>query len=400
MIDRPLADIRPDDLQRLQVNGVAESRSLDYKESLPVEGDDRREFLADVSSFANSSGGDLVYGVTEVRENGRPTGIPQAVNGLANVNPDAETLRLENMLRDGIAPRLPGVQLRWVPGLAQGPVLIIRVPRSWSGPHMVTFRQHSRFYARNAGGKYALDVFEIRHAFLNSGSLSERARETRAERLGRVLAGETPETLVDGGPLVCVHVIPHAALAGAVAVDLSLASRQGENLFPINSGPRLNWTFNIDGFVAFCPTETGPVPAYLQLYRNGLIETVTSTMIRPMTEGGPPVLPSLGFANQLNAVVKRAKRLMTSLSVEPPASLFVSLLGVRSAMLGIDFGRMGHYPKPFGRDNVLFREILLTDWDGDDAYVILKPLLDEVWQGAGFERCHDYNERGVFTPTR
>ncbi len=48
-------------------NAVAESRSLDYKAALPSGGDEgKREFLCDVSSFANTVGGCLIYGVTEI----------------------------------------------------------------------------------------------------------------------------------------------------------------------------------------------------------------------------------------------------------------------------------------------------------------------------------------------
>jgi predicted HTH transcriptional regulator len=87
MIDKPLGDIDSEDLQRLQVNGVAESRSLEYKQALPGGTDlERKEFLGDVSSFANATGGDLLYGVTEAREDGKPTGIPKSVDGLAGIN--------------------------------------------------------------------------------------------------------------------------------------------------------------------------------------------------------------------------------------------------------------------------------------------------------------------------
>jgi hypothetical protein len=48
----------------LRTNGVAEGRQLDYKEQLPISSDDdKREFLGDVTSFANTAGGDLIYGV-------------------------------------------------------------------------------------------------------------------------------------------------------------------------------------------------------------------------------------------------------------------------------------------------------------------------------------------------
>ncbi|MCK5240903.1 ATP-binding protein [bacterium] len=48
-------------------NQIQESRTIEYKESLPGNSDqDKREFLADISSFANAAGGDLLYGITKL----------------------------------------------------------------------------------------------------------------------------------------------------------------------------------------------------------------------------------------------------------------------------------------------------------------------------------------------
>ena len=62
MISGPLEAIGTDTLNRLIANGVAESRTLEYKRDLPnpKDKDSKREFLADVTSFANSQGGDLL----------------------------------------------------------------------------------------------------------------------------------------------------------------------------------------------------------------------------------------------------------------------------------------------------------------------------------------------------
>ena len=44
-------------------------KTIEYKAELHIDtGDDRKEFLADVTSFANSNGGDLIYGIQEDRE--------------------------------------------------------------------------------------------------------------------------------------------------------------------------------------------------------------------------------------------------------------------------------------------------------------------------------------------
>ncbi|MCH8193239.1 MAG: FAD-dependent oxidoreductase, partial [Planctomycetes bacterium] len=118
--------------------------------------------------------GALGRGIDEQRDaNGKPTGIPQSVGGLAGVNADAEKLRLEQSVRQGIASRIPGLRLRTIDGAQDGPVLIIRVPRSWAAPHMVTYKNWSRFYTRTSAGKHQLDVGEIRAAVLLSETIAD-----------------------------------------------------------------------------------------------------------------------------------------------------------------------------------------------------------------------------------
>ena len=66
MIPKPIDEITKADIDALLTAKVAERRTLDYKELLPGGVDDaKKEFLYDVTSFANASGGDLVFGVTD-----------------------------------------------------------------------------------------------------------------------------------------------------------------------------------------------------------------------------------------------------------------------------------------------------------------------------------------------
>lgn len=61
---KALNAITEEDLQALIINGVAEGRTIDYRSDLPGNSDgDKKELLADVSSFANTGGGDLVFGM-------------------------------------------------------------------------------------------------------------------------------------------------------------------------------------------------------------------------------------------------------------------------------------------------------------------------------------------------
>jgi predicted HTH transcriptional regulator len=86
MIPRPLNEVDEADLAALINNAVAEGRTIDYKRELPGTSDGaKKEFLADASSFANTSGGDLIFGMEENE------GVPTRVIGLQVADIDLET---------------------------------------------------------------------------------------------------------------------------------------------------------------------------------------------------------------------------------------------------------------------------------------------------------------------
>src|SRR5215831_3088675 len=148
MITKQLNDIQEADLQALISNAVAEGKTIEYKQSLPGNSDDdKKKFLAGVSSLSNTSGGDLVFGVQASQ------GVPIAITGVGATDIDLELRRLDSMIADGLEPRIRyGIT---VVNCASGAkVIIIRADRSWSAPHRVIFRGHDKFYGRNSAGKY------------------------------------------------------------------------------------------------------------------------------------------------------------------------------------------------------------------------------------------------------
>src|SRR5437667_8363505 len=127
-----LSELNGTRLQALVDAGLREGRQFEFKQQLPGgSDDDKREFLADVSSFANAAGGDLVYGLGDRIENGKRTGEVDRIVGLPGVTLEAERLRLESTIRTGIDPRL-AVQPLDIRRDPDPPCLLIRVPRSWS----------------------------------------------------------------------------------------------------------------------------------------------------------------------------------------------------------------------------------------------------------------------------
>src|SRR5437764_9508695 len=100
MIDRPLYQITYADIERFVAERWPEGKTLDYKRDLyGGKDDDKKELLKDVSSFANTLGGDILIGVDEDQ------GLPTAIPGIT-VDPDKEKLRLEEIIRRGLEPRI------------------------------------------------------------------------------------------------------------------------------------------------------------------------------------------------------------------------------------------------------------------------------------------------------
>lgn len=252
MIPKLFDEITKEDINELEAGEVREGRTIEYKEQLPRQcvDDDTREFLADVSSFANAGGGDLIFGIRDKRDAaGKPTGIPQVV-GLAGVNVDAESLRLEQMLRSSIDPRIPGVCLKHIDGFPSGPIILLRVPRSWASPHMVKFKNWTRFFSRTSAGKTELDVREIRASFLASETLSQKISGFRSDRISKILSGETPSP-VAAGPKILLHVLPLRGFSGSDAVDIKAAKHLSQaRLTPMQPcGGYGNVRFNFDGLI-------------------------------------------------------------------------------------------------------------------------------------------------------
>ena len=66
MIAPTLNQIDESAIEALKTNTVSESKTLEYKSQLPGGTDaEKKEFLADISAFANTREGDFVFGVEE-----------------------------------------------------------------------------------------------------------------------------------------------------------------------------------------------------------------------------------------------------------------------------------------------------------------------------------------------
>ncbi|HLX56145.1 MAG TPA: ATP-binding protein [Ktedonobacteraceae bacterium] len=399
---KPLNALQEEDLQTLIESQTPEGKSVEYKRELPGGTDsDKKEFLADVSSFANAQGGYLFYGMEEA------AGVPQRISGLQLENADEKKLQLENLIRDGLDPRLPRIDLYTISlsGRENTWVLLIHVQRSWLAPHRVMFKDHGHFYSRNSAGKYRLDVSELRTAFELAGTAAERIRNFRADRLGRIVAGDTPQILPEGAPRLALHLIPFLAFDPAQRFDphaLTYDSTGGPPLLrtlsfePIelfqerHSATQVR--VNFDGLLCFRPNAE-----YVQIFRNGCIEAVNASIAAEST--AQHVIPGVPLERGFLQIAKRSLSIQQKLGVEPPVFVMASLLGVGGYTINPYVGTVQSVGEPIDRADLLVTESIVDSFELD-YHRVMRPIFDSIWNAVGFDESPFYDENGRPTITR
>jgi Putative DNA-binding domain len=380
-------DLAERDLLNQIQAGVPEGVLVDYKRDLYGRTDaDIREFLKDISSFANTSGGHLIIGMNET------AGIPTALAPLSG-DSDQELQRLENLARDGLEPRIAGLRMKVVPLTSSGYAIVLRIPKSWNPPHRVVARNTNRIYGRNSAGAYEYSVEELRVVFNSAASALDRVRAFRAERLAKIDSGEAIVPLaVNLGRLV-LHLVPLSAFGVGSQIDLERARGVQELVRPmacLGYSPRINF----DGFSNIHYGRDGQCWSYTQIFRNGAIEAVKVRVVSDYD--GNLRVPSKDFGKWIFEVLPGYLAALQTLDVAPPIVFMITLQGVRGARLGV---AALDAPPPIDRAVLELPEILIEQYGTDlDYQRVVRPAFDALWNTGGYVKSTYFDPTGQWNP--
>jgi hypothetical protein len=140
-------------------NGTEESTHLEFKRAESLEKNDNRkkEMAKDVSAFANSDGGTIIYGIEESK---------YKASGFSFIDGRIFTKEwVEQVLSTGIQRKIDGLKIYPVriDGEIEKTIYIINIPASSLAPHMTLSK---KFYRRYNFESVEMEEYEIRNLYL------------------------------------------------------------------------------------------------------------------------------------------------------------------------------------------------------------------------------------------
>lgn len=140
------------EVQNLITTQVMENIHLDYKESRALNGKPG-DIAKDISAFANSDGGVIIYGVREDQH--LPVDIDDGTDHTVKTRE-----WLENVIVSNITPLLDNLRIIQIPVSTEKSIFVVSVDQSFRAPHQE--RQSKRYYKRYNFSSVPMEDYEIR----------------------------------------------------------------------------------------------------------------------------------------------------------------------------------------------------------------------------------------------
>ena len=385
MIPKKTKDILISDIESLIDNSVPEGKTLEYKEELKISLDkDKKEFLADVSSFANALGGDLIFGIKSI------DGLPVSVCGIEVLNQDDLSLKIDSILQSGINPRIK-FEIKFIDYKNSKQILIIRVEQGIFSPHRIVFQNHGRFFTRSSAGKSEMDVTELRAAFNNQMTIEQKILDFKNGRLEILEKGAVRGKII-------LHIIPYQSFASRTYLDPKevhnlYMNPSGNNMFaPISHGGGWSDRINLLGFQTYSGKELSAnlYRTYLQIFKNGTVEAVENDIIDSCKTRSDRKLPMLHIEAILVERINKYLELLKEFGINPPFYVFITYTHIDDCIY------MDSDKYDVNRTNVQDLELpeaVINSFD-DDIPTALRASFDTAWHAIGAFGSPSYEKGG------
>ena len=380
-----LTAISQADIRQLLENHTHESQTLEFKrESYGRSDEDIREMLRDISSMTNAFGGDLLLGVDEDEE-----GVAIALPGIDRS--DEEAARIVSSCLSNIDERIPGLVTQPVLLRNSRQVLLIRVPKSHRGPHMITFKGLNQFWVRHDRQKSRMSIHEIKEACLRNEGAMERLEHFLDQRKTKIRKDlQNSRLIVSATPVFLTQEI--------VDIQDSVLRELLRN--PPNQRPH-RWNMQF-GTVPM-PSLYGlilQVPDFgeLELFRNGHLELRIRNSITVDAKDGLTYLGDRAIIEYTVSMFRLAREIYKHIQLSEPVILSLTLHNIKNANLKRRPDTNPRFDRIFAWPDLDLALDPITVDSLEHPDNAAKRLLDRVWQAFGFEQAPLFDQEGNFTP--
>jgi len=388
-------DITDKEINRLIENSIPESKILDYKKELKIDtGDERKEFLFDIASFANSEGGIIIFGIEEKKDNkGNNTGLTKEISGIEIDNDDKLILKIEDLVKNNLEPQISSLEIK-ILKINDKHILLIGIPKLIDIPHMVTFKSSNKFYKRRNNGKILMDVYDLKNVFLKSYELKEKINEFRLNRIYAVRELKyLPKLDVEGS--FFLHVIPFGS-GNDSSINISSQTNINYLAKKLGSIRVSGWDYrhNLDGFMTFSHDLQNRIPfSYVQLFRNGALEYYTSHF-HYKREGQPEVLDFAGLTFEKITVqkIKESFDVLKFFKIEPPYVVYISIFDLDEGVILTQDGWRDS-SEVIGKKELILPDMIFNDLSFDIAKK-MQPIFDILWQAGNYPKSPFFDDNG------
>jgi Putative DNA-binding domain/PemK-like, MazF-like toxin of type II toxin-antitoxin system len=145
------------DLDRLMADDIQESLTLDYKDAaaLGKSNAQRNELCKDVSAFANSAGGQIIYGI---QENGHHPTRAQETDAVNTAEITREWI--EQVIDSNVQPRMKGLRIHPIDVAPGRVVYVITIPQATTNaPHQAP---DNKYYYRQNFQSVPMEDYQVR----------------------------------------------------------------------------------------------------------------------------------------------------------------------------------------------------------------------------------------------
>jgi len=370
---------------------MQEGLDVEYKSELHLNSDsEKKEFLYDAVSFINSDGGHIFFGIDESK------GVPTNINPIHIDDTDTFKAKIDQILRTGIEPRYSAFEITFISASENKFIIELALNKSYHGPHRASYQSHHRFYQRSSIGKVELGILELKQKFLEMNLIRDQIKNKAKKRIEEIRNGSVPAHIEHTKPLFVLQMFPidifdFNANKLKQYKDGSLETK----LYVLGTKQGVSFKrYNFDGLLAQYPDEGG-VGAYTQLYRSGQIEAVIRCDYQKSEDTTEKFInPRYEFA-----VVESLSdyfKILIDIGANYPIALNVSLINASSYFMYLNETQSFYQfqgSKQIQGNELATDFIEITD-EPENVDVLLKPLFDQIWNSAGFERSLNYDNSG------